>query len=88
MISLEKALEIAETAGKEELHQLQFCYDIGNAYAFYFDDGGSGCAGAPFVNVKKNTGEFRYMHIPPISNLRILERGKLLKEPGKAWILA
>ena len=64
-----QALKIAIKGTKG---QLTHCYDIGDAYAFYFDEGD----GSPFIVIAKNDGEKSFLHIPPISNIKLLESGK------------
>lgn len=68
-MTAKQAYKIA-AQGKEGA--LTNCYDIGYAFAFYFDEGD----GSPFVIIDKSSGEKSYMHIPPISNIEILENGE------------
>lgn len=51
--------------------KLTHCYDIGDAFAFYFDEGD----GTPFVAVGKKDGKIKLLHMPPISNLKKIEDG-------------
>lgn len=68
MIGVKSAYLIASrgTSGK-----LTDCYDIGDSFAFYFDEGD----GSPYIIVNKTTAKKSRMFVPPISNLRILENG-------------
>lgn len=67
-MTVEKAYKIA---ARGRVGRLTHCYDIGNAFAFYFDEGD----GTPFVVVSKKDGEVELMHIPPVSNIKKLENG-------------
>lgn len=51
--------------------KLTYCYDVGDSFAFYFEEG----EGTPFVTVGKKDGEIKLLHIPPISNLKKIEDG-------------
>jgi len=66
------AAEAYKIAMKGKKGQLTHCYDIGNAYAFYFDEGD----GSPFIVIAKSDGKESLLQIPPISNIKILESGK------------
>lgn len=71
MIGVKSAYLIASRGVSGKLTD---CYDIGNYFAFYFDEGD----GSPYIVVNKKTAKKSRMFIPPISNMKILESGTKL----------
>jgi hypothetical protein len=55
---------------------LRECYDIGDAWAFYFDENTESSGGVPFVVVPKNGGKVELWPVPPVENLRKILSGK------------
>lgn len=81
MISNERAINIA----KEQFPDFPIydITDIGEELAFSYDTGEPPIPGIPFVCVNKNTGDVRYLTIPPIDNIRIIENGKSVTVNGQ-----
>ena len=52
--------------------------DIGDRWALSFDSGDPPLPGIPTVTVNKETGEVGWLPIPPLENLEILEKGKVI----------
>jgi hypothetical protein len=77
MIEVKQAFFAALEDAKRKYTKVELfaCFDIGDKYAFTFKSGGKTLYGAPVFTVEKNTGELGYLSIPPLENLKMLEKG-------------
>lgn len=73
MITLERAKGIAQKQFPE--FPIFDIRDIGGKWAFSYD---TAAPGIPFVCVSKSNGSVDYLTVPPIENLGIIEKGKII----------
>lgn len=78
MIELKAAYEKAHKEFPD--YKLIECLDIGDAYAFYFSQSETeNIPGVPYVSVDKESGSVEYLTIPPIENLKRIQKGKKIE---------
>lgn len=70
-------LDVAKTIAKKEFPDFDIfsIKDIGDRWAFDFD---ASVPGVPIVCVDKLDGAVSWLTIPPLENLDIVDRGKLI----------
>lgn len=71
------ALETAKDIALKQFPGYSVCEirDIGDKWAFGYD---TIAPGIPYVCVSKSNGDIDYLTVPPIENLEILEKGKVI----------
>lgn len=71
------ALEAAKDIALKQFPGYSVCEirDMGNEWAFGYD---TIVPGIPYVCVSKSNGDIGYLTVPPIENLEILEKGKVI----------
>lgn len=78
MIDLEKAKIIAQKKFLE--YPICSIIDIGEKWAFSYDTGEVPIPGISIITVEKKDGKVAEMPIPPLENLDILDKGKIIWE--------
>lgn len=74
-MSFEELKRIAQNEFKDMV--IVSCKDIGDSFAFSYETkDGDVIPDVPIVCVDKSDGNVKYMTIPPIENLKKLEKGK------------
>ncbi len=76
MITLERAKEIAQLQVPD--FYISKIIDIGGEWVFSYDFGNPVPPGSPIVCISKSNGDVSHMTIPPLENLDILEKGRIV----------